>query len=711
MYYWGFDLGDGESAVARVDGENGSLPEIVEINGKKVLISAWAVMKSGEVRIGESAAKSAASAMRSAARFKSKFLDPKSGSAGLVRDFTAKIVEYLRKDKALQGGEMSNSFYIGCPAGWDKAARARYQEIFETLGLPSPRVISESRAVMVGAVQSNSLRDYVDLREKSVLVVDIGSSTTDFAYINKGKESEIHTGGEVALGGGLMDELLLSACVDASSHAEELRRVFQESDSWRVDCELHARALKERYFSAPEEYWRQNECSDSLLVNYDQPIILDLVMDEEMAHRLTDRPCARLSGRSFKDEFCAGLRAVRESIGGEPPELLFLTGGVSRMKAMSQWCREVFPEAVIYADGEPEFSVARGLAWCGRVDDELCRFRQEVDRLIQSDLVEQIVARHLQELYKNALEVLLDPILEHAVKPALVDWRDGKTGTLAEMGEALREKIQVCLYSEEAKRALHGPVSEWISQVSKDLEEPCSQICRSCHVPDRSLEISAHISASDLDLFGKLDAPDALPGQGFTGAAIFVESIISILIGILCGGSGLALIAEGPVGVVIGLVSSAAFFLVGTVLGKNVMEEKILSANLPLILRRMAIMKPLPKVEGPKLTLSKPRKAKKRLSGKKDASEPEEADALELLDEKNAEKLRLLPRLTMPEDDAIPAWQIKSIRSKVRAQYSALLGEKETGEMDALNKKMCGRISEQIELRLKTLAEQVEIPL
>jgi hypothetical protein len=44
---------------------------------------------------------------------------------------------------------------------------------------------------MVGAIQSNSVRDYVDLRSKSVLVIDIGSSTTDFAYINKGKEADL----------------------------------------------------------------------------------------------------------------------------------------------------------------------------------------------------------------------------------------------------------------------------------------------------------------------------------------------------------------------------------------------------------------------------------------------------------------------------------------------------------------------------------------
>lgn len=90
MQYWGFDLGDGESAVARTFAESGEFPEIIEVDGKRVTITVWAVMKSGEVRIGESAARSAATAVRSAARFKRRFLDTQSDSAALIRDFSAR---------------------------------------------------------------------------------------------------------------------------------------------------------------------------------------------------------------------------------------------------------------------------------------------------------------------------------------------------------------------------------------------------------------------------------------------------------------------------------------------------------------------------------------------------------------------------------------------------------------------------------------------
>ena len=347
MYYWGFDLGDGESTLARVRGDGQSYPEIIDVDGKKVTITVWAVMRNGEVRIGENAARSAAAAVRSAARFKRRFLDTQSDSAALIRDFSARVFESLRESNALQGGEKSNSVYVGCPAGWDKEARDRYQRIFETIGFPTPHVVSESRAVMVGAIQSNSVRDYVDLRSKSVLVIDIGSSTTDFAFINKGKETEIRTGGEVALGGGIMDEVLLNACVDASPNAASLRRVLEASESWRVDCELHARRLKEQYYSLPAEERESGECSESLLITYDDPMILDLVMNPSMSKRLTDKPCSQLNGRSFRSVFTAGLREVRDSIGEIQPELLFLTGGVSRMEEIRSWCREVFPETEV----------------------------------------------------------------------------------------------------------------------------------------------------------------------------------------------------------------------------------------------------------------------------------------------------------------------------------------------------------------------------
>lgn len=703
MNYWGFDLGDGESTLARVGSGGVSYPEIVDVDGKKVTITVWAVMRNGEVRIGENAARSAASAVRSAARFKRRFLDIQSDSAALIRDFSARVFESLRDSGALVGGEKSNSVYIGCPAGWDAENRARYRRIFETIGFPNPKVVSESRAVMVGAIQSNSVRDYVDLRTKSVLVIDIGSSTTDFAYINKGKETEIRTGGEVALGGGVMDELLLEASVQASGHEEDLRQIFSESESWLVDCELHARHLKELYYSRPAEE-REEECRDSLLITYDEPVILDLVMNSAVSHRITEEPCPQLNGKSFRSVFTAGLREVRDSIGKEPPELLFLTGGVSRMEEIRSWCQEVFPQAVIYTDREPEFSVARGLAWCGKIDDELIRFRADVDHLISSSTVESIVSGRLDDLYRAVLDHLLDPLLEKAVKPVLLDWRNGKITRLSDMETALQERIKIYLYSEDAKACLYKPVTDWLLRISEELEPYTSEICRKYHVPDRSLEISSALSASDFHLLEKLEAKDVLDGDSLTWTAVFVESIISLLIAMLCGGSGVVLVSEGPVGILIGFLVSFVVLLASHAMGKKAIDEKIRNANLPLSIRKMALSNVLPRIEGPKLGLSG---AVKGGLGKLLSSRDSNSDAT---DSDGSAKRHLLPRISW-SDDGISDRRMQTIRSKILSNYEKLLNSSDSAELNALNARMSRDISQQIETRLKELAEQVEIPL
>ncbi|MBR4473608.1 MAG: Hsp70 family protein [Oscillospiraceae bacterium] len=702
MYYWGFDLGDGESALARVGSEGNNVPEIVEVDGKKVTITVWAVMRSGEVRIGENAARSASAAVRSAARFKRRFLDAQSDSAALIRDFSARVFESLRASGELSGGEKSNSVYVGCPAGWDSEARGRYQRIFETIGFPTPKVVSESRAVMVGAIQSNSVRDHVDLRAKSVLVIDIGSSTTDFAYINKGKEAEIRTGGEVALGGGVMDEVLLDACIAASPNAASLRRVMEESESWKVDCELHARKLKEKYYSLPADERGSRDCSESLMITYDEPMILDLVMNRKTAALLTEKPCPQLNGQSFRKVFCAGLKEVRESIGDQLPELLFLTGGVSRMEEIRSWCQEVFPEAVIYTDREPEFSVARGLAWCGRIDHELQCFRADVEKLIASNTVESIVSSRLNDLYLSALKELLDPLLDQAVKPVLLDWRSGKIERIKDMEEALQERIKVYLYSEQAKASLYQPVADWLLQISDELEQYTSEICRRYHVPDRSLEISSVLSASDFRILERLEARDVLSGDTLTWTAVFVESIISFLVAMLCGGSGVVLISEGPIGMLIGFILSFMILIVSHAMGRKAIDEKLMNANLPLAIRRIALSNALPHIDMPNLGIGDSLKnsaAGRLLSGS------EESDAAP------EKKRHLLPRLRWSDPDGISERRMQTIRSKIRQNCEKLLKDQDNEDLAALNARMSRDISEQIETRLKELAEQVEIPL
>ena len=277
--FFGFDLGDAESAVSVLRKKDTGTPEIIPVKDAKSFITAYARLLSGELLIGESACYNT-SATRRALRFKSRFLtDPQSEKD--IKCFAAGVLGELYTNGNLVRDE-DCSFYIGCPAGWDKAARERYRRIFEDTGYPPVKIISESRAALVSACQSKHLQVGYDITSKPVLVVDIGSSTTDFAYIMGGHEVELQTSGEVALGGGTMDEILLERAVRDSKDEKHIRRIFEESSAWKNYCEFAARKLKEKYFS-DEDYWKTNECSRTIQILYDEPVALTLRADAEIA--------------------------------------------------------------------------------------------------------------------------------------------------------------------------------------------------------------------------------------------------------------------------------------------------------------------------------------------------------------------------------------------------------------------------------------------
>ena len=221
--FFGFDLGDAESAVAVLGKEKTSKPEVLTVCDAKSFITAYArTMDREGILIGENACYAQNTSERHL-RFKSRYLvDP--GVDKDIKSFAGGVLGELYASGDLIQNE-DCSFYVGCPAGWDRAARERYRRIFERTGYPPTKIISESRAALVAACQSRHLQVGYDILSHPVLVVDIGSSTTDLAYIEKGREVELRTAGEVFLGGGLMDETVLEESLKASK--DEKKKAFR----------------------------------------------------------------------------------------------------------------------------------------------------------------------------------------------------------------------------------------------------------------------------------------------------------------------------------------------------------------------------------------------------------------------------------------------------------------------------------------------------
>ena len=574
-FYYGFDLGDAESAIASLQGEDQAEPVICPLEGEKSFVTAYAHDEGGRLLIGENACYAMNAGTREV-RFKSRFLTDKKASAD-IRYFASGVLSRLREQPELT--DLTDCcFYIGCPAGWNKNARERYRFIFEQTGFPPVRIVSESRAALVSACQSKYLQVGYDILSKPVLVIDAGSSTTDFAYIAHGREVQLKTAGEVFLGGGILDELLLEASVSCSEDPDKIRNIFEQSPAWKNYCEFAARRLKELYFE-DEEYWETHECSRTLLIRSSaRPVRFKIMITPEIADDLLNGPAAFLQNRSFSEVFLSSLRQVRQAIDGPVPELIFLTGGVSKMPVIREWCMEVFPESVIITGTEPAFSVAKGLAWCGRIDAQVKAFKQDVAALIDSPKVENIVELKLDALYEAAAEAIVDPILQNAAIPVFDRWRNGSIRRLCDVDGELQKAITTYLNSDEARQYLTEPVTAWLKEISNDLEEYTVPICIRHHVPHTALALNTYLSANDLEI--RLEARDIFRVQELTW---LIDTVISILVGLLCGGSGVALIASGLPGIAAGAVISLLVLL----LGKGKMEKALLKMDIPSPARRL----------------------------------------------------------------------------------------------------------------------------
>ena len=156
LEFIGYDLGHGETALGRAFGATVREPEILEWRGRRSFVTAVAQDKSG-IKIGADALNVAALGPQAnvAIKFKSRNLDLAS-----VREptftFTQTLIEGLSADGTILGPKDSQ-FIVGCPSGWTAEDREDYRDIFRNAGLSTVRIVPESRAALMTALEQGYL--------------------------------------------------------------------------------------------------------------------------------------------------------------------------------------------------------------------------------------------------------------------------------------------------------------------------------------------------------------------------------------------------------------------------------------------------------------------------------------------------------------------------------------------------------------------------
>ncbi|MFN6566901.1 Hsp70 family protein [Dendronalium sp. ChiSLP03b] len=560
----GFDLGHGETSVAKATVESIEPPQMLEINNKKNQITALGWHPQLGYLVGEQALIQAGVTQLTISFKQKPNNDPKYRET--ISTFVATYYRLLKESRQIEDKE-SSYFYVGCPSGWSINEREEYQKLLQQAGIPQLNVVPESRAAFMQAKEAGKL-EYEKLLS-SVLIVDIGSSTTDFTLVKSLEEIPVDFGSN-ALGASLIEKAIFERTLAKHEQKALLEKVFLEYPHHQARCELACRKTKEDYFSNeqlyndPQTFARGFESINEQI--YFIPQINKLIMEE-----ILNQPLPELGQKSWIKSFRSALIEAKENLDklGIVPKLVLMTGGASRMQFTHQISQEIFsePETLLRPDPEPERCIALGLARVGRWDLRAAAFKQEVNQLLDSNKLKQIIERHIPELIELLTKPLADSLIKNAVKPGVKDWQKNQIRTLADLETSMKSRAEQWLEGDIAQQIINNQCIIWFNnKIQPDLAAETDPICRKFQIPRSSLRFEDSIDPAFVN-------PDLRIGDAIL--ADTVAFIVNVLIGGGTIASIITLILTGHLTWPIALVYGASVMAAGMELNRKNFQEVI----------------------------------------------------------------------------------------------------------------------------------------
>jgi len=573
----GFDLGHGETAIGRAYSQSLREPEILEYRGERSFVTAIARTDEGP-RIGTEALNLAALAQAGLAnpndvwvKFKSRALDLEAVRTP-VHFFAKTLFESLTKEGQIQGLKHSQ-FLVGCPSGWDADTRAAYQAVFEAAGLKNCRIVAESRAALMTALEQGYVT--IDAARKTVLIVDIGSSTTDFTYCHDMSAEDV---GHNVLGSGLLDGLIFDLNMTRQTKRDRIEALIKKHPHYRPIMEYWCRQVKEDFFNGEGH---TVEMIKRLPI--DGGLLFEISLNAEEAEEILSRPLAALNDFSWRKAFDYALRETVEALGGRAPETVLLTGGASRLPLVLPACQNAFPDARIVRGAEPEFAIARGLAWLGRFETLHQNFQVAVQHLLSENGPIYTKAKAAgSELGARLAPALVDAMSESCILPAFQSWRRGDLEKLDDVEVQLKDNVQQWLASPKSQETLKPIISSWFTALQRHIETDTDPLCREHGLPAMvlSLDDSPHVNRHLEGLSVKAPQVASLGSD----TALMGTTLSTILAGVLLAKANLlAPLLANPIGIVVGAAMAGGVFVVG----KKRLEGTFASANLPIFTRQI----------------------------------------------------------------------------------------------------------------------------
>jgi len=563
----GVDFGDGRDGIATA---------ILYRKDKSPLIGNTALAEYGDATPQE----------RAAYKLRTNFKPDIARSEEAKRvatDFLATILEESRLQRLdIEPAERQVIFGVPSEAGSDY--REALSEVAREAGYGEIMMVDEPKGALLYHVFHKDLPVRDALR--GLLVVDFGGGTCDFAFLYRGEVR--HSWGDMNLGGRLFDDLFFQWFLDENPGAlETIRKDGNEFFiHWYLCREIKeffsrtmARDRTEKVTKAVHQYGRiSNMTWDAFLKRASS-----YSPSATFKQFLQDLGCSGWASQAdtapvnllewFRSCLVDGLRQA--SIDKADIRFVILAGGSSQWPFVPDILQEelrIESKQIMRSD-RPYAAISEGLAILPALQARNKAIQQklqmELPKFLNSEL-KPLVRRRIETIAEEIGEAVTRELFDEKIKPILLEFRSkggsiaSLKGHIASVAASFEPRLRTILQEKSANftkglpYAVKELVSKWFN--AHGLRLPEDDVVVEGVDPKRV----AKPNLSDVDFYDN---------NIIEVISICTIALTTVITAMICGGSGMALIASGPIGWIIGAILGLVISLYGTEKAKQMAEE------------------------------------------------------------------------------------------------------------------------------------------
>ncbi len=501
-------------------------------------------------------------------QFKPEIVGSKQARDDAVEFLKGVLEEARQQNLALSPTE--RKVIIGVPSESDSTFRKTVTEVAKEAGYGEVRTVDEPKGALLNHVSHGDIPATDAL--KGVLVVDFGGGTCDFAFMYRGVVR--HSWGDMALGGRLFDDMFFRWFLD--ENPEAYRRMVDNGDEFFVHWCL-CREMKEKFSrtmtrdrseafkKAVGEYGRLTEATWDGFVSRAKAYIPSDTFKKYMSRNEagSDRLRNCKSPIDLLEWFRSTLRQGIEDNSIERNDIHFviLAGGSCLWPFVTDivLAELALDQSDIMRSDRPYAAIAEGLAILPALQDQFAEAQEALRRGLPEfteHRLKPLMSKHIETVSRGISESIAAELYDQKLRPVLLTFRK-EGGSVASLEERLastaapfeprvKELVEekMALLSHGLPSATRELVAGWFTE-------------HGLTPPERVINVTG--SETEDIAFEGLDVSEGM----FEDVGGLIVGVTAVIVAMICGGSGMALIASGPIGWIIGLIVGVGVGIAG----------------------------------------------------------------------------------------------------------------------------------------------------